>query len=526
MIKNLLFGTCLLLSSSVWAQSVEEGLKYLENEQFTKAKSVFSKTLEKKPVGDNYYYLGNYYNRIEEFDSAKIFFEKGISVEPKNGLNYAGLGIVQWLKGDSIKAQENFDKATAIRKRDAEVYYEIAKALTYSEYKSPSKAMNYIDLAITYNKANADYLLTKGDVFILKKDGTNAAENYNNALKINSKSVQAYIKKGKLYLRAKNTEEALKLYNQGISLDPSYAPGYRERSELYFSAKNPSKGLEDYQKYLEITDDNFDNNLRFAKFLFKNKEYDKSLEIAQKLAQKSPNHAGVTRIIAYSYMEKGAYDKAYESLDNLFKNTPEASIRAYDYDQLGECMIKLGKDTTVAVEKKLKAVEMESRLKNTYKSLAIMFYEKKKYDKASPLFDKAAELDLLDFQGKLSWGKSYYFANNYTKANEVFTKLSEKEPEIPNWFIWKLKCEVFLDQDYKTDNIKDAALKFIEATDKLKDKEQYKRSLGEAYTYLGSYYCINKKSKVDAGASWKKALEYDPKNVNAQNALAAVDGCK
>jgi tetratricopeptide (TPR) repeat protein len=203
-------------------------------------------------------------------------------------------------------------------------------------------------------------------------------------------------------------------------------------------------------------------------------------------------------------MEKGTYDKAYESLDNLFKNTPEASIRAYDYDQLGECMIKLGKDTTVAVEKKLKAVEMESRLKNTYKSLAIMFYEKKKYDKASPLFDKAAELDLLDFQ--LSWGKSYYFANNYTKANEVFTKLSEKEPEIPNWFIWKLKCEVFLDQDYKTDNIKNAALKFVEATDKLKDKEQYKRSLGEAYTYLGSYYCINKKSKADAEA--------------------AVDGCK
>lgn len=530
--QKTLFGTCLLLGSSLLAQSVEEGLKYLENEQFTKAKTVFTKILEKKPVGDNYYYLGNYYNKIEEYDSAKTFFEKGIQVEPKNGLNYAGLGIVQWLKGDSIKAQENFDKAIAIRKRDAEVYYEIAKALTYSDYKNSNKAMNYIDLAITYNRSNAYYLLTRGDVFILKNNGTNAVENYNSALSIDPKNVQAYIKKGKLYLRAKNADKsininaALQEYNKGIDLDPGYAPGYRERSELYFAAKNPTKGLEDYKKYLEITDDNFDNNLRFARFLYKNKEFDKAIEIAQKLELKAPNNISLNRIVAYSYVEKAAYDKALESIEKLFKNTPEANLKAYDYDILGESMLKLGKDTAVAVEKKLKAIELEPRLKKNYQTLATMFYEKKKYDKAIPFFEKAFEHNLLDFYGKLNYGKAYYYTANYTKANEVFTKLSEKEPEIPNWFIWKLKCEVYLDQDYKTDNIMNAALKFVEATDKLKDKEPYKKNLAEAYTYLGSYYCLNKKSKVDAEASWKKALEYDPKNAAAQNALTGIDGCK
>ncbi|HTF81417.1 MAG TPA: tetratricopeptide repeat protein [Cytophagales bacterium] len=526
MVKKIWLGACLLLGSSLWGQSVDEGLKYLDNEQYAKAKSVFTKLLEKKPIGDHYYYLGHYYNKIEEFDSARTFFEKGIQVEPKNGLNYAGLGIVQWLKGDSVRAQENFDKATSIRKRDSEVYYEIAKALTYSDYKSPTKAMNYIDQAIAYNKGNADYLLTKGDVFILKNNGTNAAENYNNALKINSKSVQAYIKKGKLYLRAKNTEEALKLYNQGISLDPNYAPGYRERSELYFSAKNPTKGLEDYKKYLEITDDNFDNNLRFARFLYKNKEYDKALEVAQKLEAKAANHTGVNRIIAYSYMDKGDYEKAHASLEKLFKETPEANLRGYDYDLLGDAMIKLGKDTAAAVEKKIKAAEMEPKLNKNYQLIGNMYYEKKKYDKAAPYFEKAYELGLLDFYGKLNYGKSYYYSNNYTKSNEVFTKLSETEPDIPNWFIWKLKSEVYLDQDYKTDNIKNAALKFIEATDKLKDKSQYSKYLAETYNYLGSYYCLNKKSKSEAQASWKKALEYDPKNSSAQNALNALEGCK
>lgn len=522
---KLIVGSFMFLGSIINAQSIEEGIKLLENEQFTKAKSVFTSLLAKKPIGDNYYYMGNYFVKIEEYDSAKTFFNKGIETEPKNGLNYVGLGVVQWLKGDTNNAKLNFDKATSIRKRDADVYYEIAQTLTYNDQKSLTRAMYYIDQALIYNKENANFYLTKGDIYILKNDGTNAASNYNEALKVNPKSVQAYIRKGKLYLRAKNTEEALKLYKQGIDLDPNYAPAYRERSEVYFSNKRGAEGLVDYQKYLSITDDNFDNNLRFAKFLLKNKEFAKAVEICEKLEKSVPDNLVITRIKAYSYAELGQFDKAKENLDKVFKSEPIENMKAYDFDVLGQCQLATA-DTANAMINKVKAADLDKRYSKNYVTLATMFYDKKKYAQAAELYTKGFDNNLLDFYGKLNWGKSYYFLNDYTKSNEIFTKLTVAEPQIPNWFVWKLKCEVMLDQDYKTDNIKIAVEKFVESTDKLTNKTQYNKSLAEAYTYLGSYHCINKKSKTDAEIAWKKALEFDANYKAAQNALANIAGCK
>ncbi|MFN8436568.1 MAG: tetratricopeptide repeat protein [Cytophagales bacterium] len=523
---KLIVTSAILSGLSLSAQNAEEGLKFLDNEQYTKAKKLFSNLLSQKPNGDNYYYMGNYYNKIEEYDSAKVFFNKGIEVDSKNGLNYAGLGIVQWLKGDTNAAKTNFDQAIAIRKKDAEVYFEIAKTLTYNENKSLNKALSYIDLALTYAKSNKDnYLLTKGDIYLYKNNGTAAVENYNEALTINSKSVAAYIKKGKLYLRANNPDEALKLYKQGMDLDPNYAPAYRERSEVYFNTKKINEGLADYKKYLSITDDNFENNLRFAKFLYRNKEYAQVVEVCSKLESQDPKNVGVTRLKVYAQSELGKSSDVKAGFEKIKTLVSENNLIGYDYDVYGTALIASG-DTMSGYDAKIKAAELDKRFNKNIPTIAKALYDKKQYEKAASLYDKAYQLKNIDFYGKLNWGKAYYLVSNYAKANETFTKLATDEPNIPNWFLWKVKSEVMLDQDYKTDNVMNAVNSFVASTEKLKDRTQYNKNLAEAYTYLGSYYCINKKSKLDAENSWKKALEFDPNYTAAKNALANVAGCK
>ena len=151
---------------------------------------------------------------------------------------------MKWAKKDTVTANQNFEQAIALRKREASVYYEIADVLTSFEIVNTNRAIENLNKAITYSKTpNADYYAALGDAYLKKGDGTKAAENYNLAITANPKSAKAYIQKGNLYIKVKNYNEALKLYQQGIAVDPNYAPGYRRIAELYFLAQQYDKGL-------------------------------------------------------------------------------------------------------------------------------------------------------------------------------------------------------------------------------------------------------------------------------------------
>src|ERR1700757_3158970 len=90
-----------LMSSSAYAQSLADAKKAIDAEQFQKAKSMLKNLVKTESTKDeNYFYLGWVYVKQDYPDSAKAVFQKGIGVNPKSALNYAGLGIVAHLDKD------------------------------------------------------------------------------------------------------------------------------------------------------------------------------------------------------------------------------------------------------------------------------------------------------------------------------------------------------------------------------------------------------------------------------------------
>jgi Tfp pilus assembly protein PilF len=47
-------------------------------------------------------------------DSAKAVFKKGIAVNPKSALNYAGLGVAAFVDKDKATATTNFNQAVSL----------------------------------------------------------------------------------------------------------------------------------------------------------------------------------------------------------------------------------------------------------------------------------------------------------------------------------------------------------------------------------------------------------------------------
>ncbi|WP_449435912.1 tetratricopeptide repeat protein [Pedobacter steynii] len=101
-----------VMGSASFAQSITDAKKAIDAEQYQKATSML-KTLvsSQKGKGENYFSLGDVYLRRDYIDSARAAFTQGVTADPKNPLNYIGLGQADLASNNATSAKTNFDKA-------------------------------------------------------------------------------------------------------------------------------------------------------------------------------------------------------------------------------------------------------------------------------------------------------------------------------------------------------------------------------------------------------------------------------
>jgi len=104
-----------LVGSSVFAQSLADAKKAIDAEQYQKAKSMLKNlTATQADKDENFFYLGWVYLKQDYADSAKATFNKGIAVNAKSALNYAGLGAIARLDKDNAGATTNFNQTISV----------------------------------------------------------------------------------------------------------------------------------------------------------------------------------------------------------------------------------------------------------------------------------------------------------------------------------------------------------------------------------------------------------------------------
>ena len=131
--KFRIFSIALLASVSVsHAQDIEQAKKAIDAEQFEKAKSMLKTLVQSKPAnGKAAFLLGNIYLTQNIADSAKIYFQKGLTASDDSKLNYIGLGQMDLDNGNRIAAQSNFDLATKdAKQKDVELYIILVKLIS------------------------------------------------------------------------------------------------------------------------------------------------------------------------------------------------------------------------------------------------------------------------------------------------------------------------------------------------------------------------------------------------------------
>lgn len=315
------------------AQTVAEGINYLDSHKYAKAKEVFNQLIEKSPSAENYFYLGNAYLVQFEpnFDKAKEAFDKGISLDSKSYLNKIGLASIKMGKGQKVSAINDLNQiAKDSREKDPEVLYRIGEALSmYDNSNDPNLAITFLNKAIEKaadkDGVPAHYYYTLGDAYRMIKDPGNAMSAYEKASAIAKNKASVFYRMATLWMAAKQYKKAEENINKAIAIDATYAPAYKAQAEYNRTFQRPdetSKSLINYTKY---ADEDPSTALEIAKLYFINSNFAEAKATLDKVFDKVSDPIKF-KLKAYLQYEENDYAGAKASLESYYSKVEQSRI--------------------------------------------------------------------------------------------------------------------------------------------------------------------------------------------------------
>ncbi|SRR5579871_1107064 len=521
----------LFTSNMLFAQSVEQGKKFLYYERYKSAKETFEKILQANPNDLNaVYWLGQTLlapkdNR--DTAGAKALYQKSLMSNGTAPLILAGMGEIELLEGKDNDAKQHFETAISLTKaKDIDVLNAVARANANVDVKvgDPNYAIDKLNTATQIKKFNdPETYLIMGDAYRKLIDGGNAVLNYTKALQMQPTLAAAEYKIGKIYLSQNNKEYFLPAFEKAVAIDPAYAPAYYELY-FYWYYHDVNKAGDYLDKYVANTDQGPEMEYSKADYLWASGKFAEAKTRAQNLINQYGDKVAprMYRLLAFAQDTLGDPVAAKQSMLTYFsKETDTSRIRGSYYELLAKddgkstdsiTQLEAFKYYGMAIQKdslpedknryivEATALAKSTGNKQAQAQLAELVYTTKKSPTQTDLYN---------------WGYANYQAGNYKKSDSIFCGIYETQyPNEVYGYLWCSKTKLAEDTTMQSGIVEPAWLKLIDAYRKI-DSVKYKPNIITTYFYLAGYYNDVKKDKQKAIEMFEDVLAIDPTNADA-----------
>ncbi len=551
------------------AQDLNSATLLTRSEQYDKAEAMLQDLIKKEPANSkNYFYLGENYLADYYADTisnsltvaataAKEVYQKGVSANANDPLNYIGLAKIAFLLGDDKTATEmrakaksfllpykNLKKISPPAKDYAFTLAKIAESYIKDAAVDTGAALPLIREAIKIDNKSRDVYLIAGDIYILMNDGSKAIYYYNQAQFADPQSSTANMKIGTIYVRGRQLNAAIPYFEQAIELNATFAPAYRELGQLYLIAGRFDQSKEYFKKYLELTAGNIPAKNRYVNALFYAKDYAGVISNVEEIFAVDKSRTIMNRLAGYSSYEKNPpdYVSALSYMETLFNTLAPEWIIQKDYlylarilgkknqgypkmlEDLSALKSQLDKAKTkpaideltskIAIAEKEvstadselermyvaygKALSYKPEDKNLLNEIARSYYDNKKFDMAAKTWVKLLDPSKDNTEDLMRIGRAYYNGEKLKTADSLFSSITQANPSYVPAHLWIARTYSKMDPDTKLGLAKP---KFEKVTEVGKaDSVKYESEIMEALSYLGYYYMAND--------NWSKSKEY------------------
>ncbi len=455
------------------SQDLNTAISLTRSEQYDEASKKFKELIQKEPGNSrNYYYYGENY-LLEYFSDtisnslvvatkeARDIYNKGVSANPNDPLNYVGLAKVAYYLGDNKTADEMRAKAKSfllpykkIKKMTppapeyAFTLAKIAESYIKENTVDTSLALPLIREALKIDPKNSNIFLIAGDIYMLVNDGSNAIKNYNLAQFADPQSPTANMKIGYVYVKGRALQTAIPFFEEAIKLNANYAPAYRELGQLYWRAGRYEQSKEYFKKYLELTAGNIPAKIRYVNSLFYAGDYEEVITNVEEILAVDKSRGYMNRLAGYSYYDKENpdYDKALSYMETLFESVAPEFILKKDHLYVARILLKKNQNYSKTVDEqnslknqldreKSRFAAANAATKPKYKATIDELTSKisgiqseitkadKDLDRAFQEFEKVLEFNPEDKAVLNEMANSYYITRRYDMAAKTWGRM-------------------------------------------------------------------------------------------------------
>lgn len=526
---------CLLVTSvmagqMLFAQSVDDGKKFLYYERFKSAKETFEKVLQKEPNNvDAIYWLGQTLLNMKDTAGAKDLYQKSLASNNNAPMLLVGNGEIMLMEGKKDEARQQFETAINMTKgKDVDVLNAIGLANVDAKQGDATYAIEKLKQATeTRRFKNANTYLIMGKAYRKLIDGGNAVTSYNKALELDDKLAAAKNGIGKIYETQKNPTYYLKAYEEAIQLDTAYAPAYFNLFYHYYF-RDVNKAGEYLNHYIANSDQGPETEYIKTDYTYAKGDFAGAKARAEQLIQQYGEEVNprMYRMIAYTADTLGDANAAKTAMTTFFQKADTADILPTDYEELAKINSKIpGMEQEVISNYKMaiaKDTSMENKLKLIDNAAAL----------SKKMGDKNGQAEWLGVSYRMqpdpsardlyNWAYAHYQAGNYKTADSLFCgDYISKYPDQIYGYLWcarsKQAQDTSMQQGLAVDAYKVLAKKAIEVDTTANG--QLKPYAINALFYLVQYYNDIAKEKDTAIYYTKEVLNIDPTNENAQKVL-------
>ncbi len=497
-----------------FGQSGESIEKLLVFEKYGEAEKSALAWVQKDPQNaEAFFWAGKVFLAKHNVDSASLFFNRGLEVNPHFPYTFAGMISVAFLKNNAAVVPELVEKAKDLASRkDARIAIELAAAfLNAPNDADRSQVKSFADEAIKYDRKNYRIYLILGDYYLSNPSTTSlAAENYQKAVDYDKEALRAYIQKAAVYERVDNVSEAYAQYKKAIRVDETFPVAYQRLAEMFYRVHDWKGADTTYAMFLKYTEPSMDKLKRAAVFSFTARNYAGAIAKLQQILEKDPKDVPYLRLMANAYYEQNDSAAALKEFESLMRN-PDSLKNSRDYEHYAKLLQRFSMDS-LAIIAYGNAYAKDSTKSEYLSARGRLAHKHKNWKEViNALEPRISKFDDADFFDYLFLGQACYYDSSYQLAKTSFEKMIAKYPKHFVGYLWLSNVCVAIQPDAKEGLAKPSYEKLIEL---LTDKVKYKAQLVNAHSYLGVYYYKNQQPDL-AKNEWTQIQDIDPENQQA-----------
>jgi tetratricopeptide (TPR) repeat protein len=223
-------------------------------------------------------------------------------------------------------------------------------------------------------------------------------------------------------------EAAAITFNKGIQLDEKEPLNYVGRGYISILNNNKDKAKIDFDKALSISKSkNVAVLQHIGEAYLEGKHTDEGLAVLSKANALDNQDATTLVLLGDAYLQQNNGGLAVTSYEKAAAFQPKSAQPHY---KIGMVYL-LSKNSAAAQAALAKAIEVDPNYTLAYKELGELYYQQKQAERAVSNYEKYLALTSKPEIGKLRYAFFLFMAKDFSKANEVFKGLAEKEDVSP-----------------------------------------------------------------------------------------------